>query len=291
MKIDSSYVGMTLKDYFTVIDWRTMMNYAAAIDDDNPLYFDDEGGKEIIAPPMFAVAATWPISERIWDYIEDDNFPRDILKTQVHYTEHLVFHRPVRPGDRLTVKGRVAAIIPHRAGTVFVLRFDALDSAKVPVFTEHIGGMMRGIQCIDSGRGAETIPSPPEFNTAAAPLWESTVHIDRMRPFVYDGCTHIYFPIHTSVGFARSVGLPDIILQGTATLAYAAREITNREAGGDPNRLREISCRFTDMVLPGSDIRVRLDGKEPRGTGHDLFFSVLNDRGRRALSGGYARIE
>ena len=47
MKIDSSYVGMTLKDYFTVIDWRTMMNYAAAIDDDNPLYFDDEGGRRL----------------------------------------------------------------------------------------------------------------------------------------------------------------------------------------------------------------------------------------------------
>jgi hypothetical protein len=51
-----------------------------------------------------------------------------------------------------------------------------------------------------------------------------------MRPYVYDGCTNIYFPIHTSVGFARMVGLPDIILQGTATLAYAARELADREA-------------------------------------------------------------
>jgi len=63
----------------------------------------------------------------------------EVLVTQVHHTENLEFHRPLRPGDRLTVKGHVAAILPHRAGTRVVIRFAALDEAHEPVFTEHIG--------------------------------------------------------------------------------------------------------------------------------------------------------
>ena len=54
----------------------------------------------------------------------------EVLMTQVHHTENLEFHRPLRPGDRLTVKGRVAAILPHRAGTRVVMRFDALDGSR-----------------------------------------------------------------------------------------------------------------------------------------------------------------
>ncbi|TAL32652.1 MAG: hypothetical protein EPN93_15830 [Spirochaetes bacterium] len=291
MKIDSTFVGMPLKEYKMTADWRWTMNYAAAVDDGNPRYFDDGEGKKVIAPPLFAVAVTWPVSERIWEYIEDEKFPREILQTQVHYTEHLAFHRPVMPGDALTVKGRIAAIMPHRAGTVTVIRFDALDASGAPVFTEHIGAMMRGVECDGPARGEGDLPVVPGIEEPAEPLWEHAVRIDRMRPFVYDGCTNIYFPIHTSVGFARLVGLPGIILQGTATLAYAARELTDAEAGGDPLRLRAISCRFTDMVVPPGEIRIRLTGRKKTDNGTDLFFSVMNDKDRRVLSGGYARIE
>ncbi len=79
----------------------------------------------IVAPPLFSVAVTWPILERIWEFIDTDRFPPEVLLTQVHYTEHLVFHRPLRPGDRLTVQGKIAAVLPHRAGTRVVIRFEA----------------------------------------------------------------------------------------------------------------------------------------------------------------------
>ena len=289
MKIDSSFVGTPLKDYTTTVTWRATMNYAAAVDDANPVYFDDDGGKTVIAPPMFAVALTWPVSERIGDYIDDKNFPVDIIKTQVHYTEHLAFHRPVRPGDILTIKGRVAAIMPHRAGTVTVIRFDAIDHDGKGVFTEHIGAMMRGVECVGKSRGQEDLPFVPSVSSESSVKWEKVIHIDRMRPFIYDGCSNIHFPIHTSVGFAKMVGLPDIILQGTATLAFAARELTDNEAAGDPQRLKELSCRFTGMVVPPEDIRVQLIQRRERDSGADLFFEVHGKDGR-VLSNGYACI-
>lgn len=292
MEIASRFVGMPLKGIVRNVDWRQSMNYAAAVGDDNPRYFDDERAEGVVAPPMLSVALTWGAVERIAESITAPDFPLEPLATLVHHTEHLQFHRPMRPGDTLTIAGAIAAIAPHRAGTRIVIRFEARDASGSPVFTEHLGGLLRGVACADAGAGAAGLPAVPEFGGAdPAPVWEAEVPIDRLRPFLYDGCTGIVFPIHTSRKFAHQVGLPDIILQGTATLAIAAAELTNREAGGDPTRMRAIACRFGGMVFPGTAIRIRLLGRTRDETGADLHFAVVNAEDKPAVSHGYARLE
>lgn len=289
MELDSGLAGTPLRDYCTTVGWREAMNYAAAVDDPNEAYFDDTRAEGVMASPMFSVALTWPILGRIWEFIDSPNFPLEALATLVHYSEHLECHRPLRPGDALTIGGRIAAILPHRAGTLVVIGLAARDGQDRPVFTEHIGALLRGVSCRGPGRGEEQLPvapQPPE----GPPGWETTVSIPPLMPFVYDGCTAIVFPIHTSRRFARQVGLPGIILQGTATLALAAREIVNREAGGDPSRLGQLACRFAGMVPPGTVIRLRCTGRAstPEGTG--VFFDVRTGDGRSAVKGGFARI-
>jgi hypothetical protein len=291
MKLPSDFVGTTLKEYTCRISARRTMNYAAAIGDPSPLYFNDERPEGIIAPPLFPVAVTWPIIENIADYIEAEGFPREILLTQVHYTEHLQIHRLVTPGGNVSIRGSIAAIVPHRAGTHVVIRFDAADAGGNPLFTEHIGAMMRGVQCADGGKGIELIPAVPHPPEAAEALWESIIPIDPLAPFIYDGCTNIHFPIHTSVNFAHQVGLPGIIHQGTATLALAVHNILNREAGGDPGRLVSVYCRFAGMVIPGSSIRVRLTDRHKGPDATDLFFSVLNADEKGAIRDGHIRLK
>lgn len=168
------------------------------------------------------------------------------------------------------------------------MRFDALVEADEPVFTEHIGALMRGVKCSDDGLCPNRLPEGLLLEESAEPLWESRIPIDPLRPHIYDGCTDIVFPIHTSRAFARQVGLPGNILQGTATLAFAVREIINRESGGDPLALKSIFCRFTGMVFPGTVIRVQLLGKSGKDKGTNLHFIVLNQEGQKAISGGYA---
>ncbi len=265
------------------------MNYAAAVNDPNEAYFNDERPEGISAHPMNCAALTWPITERIQDFIESEDFPKELLARQVHFTEHLEFHRQVVPGDELLIQGRIAAIEPHRAGTHVIIRFDATDREEQPVFTEHIGGLMRGIECRGDARGMDDVPMVPKSSSADV-QWESAIPIDKMASFIYDGCTNIFFPIHTSRKFARQVGLPDIILQGTATLAFAVRELINREAGGDPARVSKIYCKFTGMVMPASNIRVQQTGKLNTGAGIDIFFVVLNSEGQKALNNGYIQI-
>jgi acyl dehydratase len=217
------------------------------------------------------------------------DFPQEVLFTQVHYSEHLTLHRPVAPGMRLAINGAIAAILPHRAGTYVVIRYDALDDSGRPVFTEHIGAMMRGVECADAGKGESSLPSVP-LRKSESVLWESVIPISPLAPFIYDGCTRIHFPIHTSVQFARRVGLPGIIHQGTATLAVSVQNILRREAGGDPHKLASVYCRFSGMVMPGSSIRVCLTGKNRGAGGTDLFFTVYNAEGKKAISDGYMRL-
>jgi len=289
VKLDSNIVGTELAGLEREVAWRDTMNFAAAVADLNPLYMDDTAQGGVMAPPLFAVAVTWPFIENVQAQLRGA-VPPEILVTMVHATEHLIFHRPVRPGMRLRVGGRVAAVLPGPRGARMVLRLDALDERGRAVFTEYGGAVFRGVACADPGRGGDDLPARPGLRETEAPLWESSIAVAPGAAHVYDGCTRIVFPIHTSRAFARGVGLPDAILQGTATLALAAREVVNREAGGDPRRLREIACRFTDMVLPGTEVRVQLLGRAGCAEGTRVGFRVLNAAGRAALRDGHALV-
>ncbi len=290
MKLDSRFAGTPLKEYGTKIDWRATTNYAAAVGDANPLYFDDTRERPLVAPPTFPVAVTWPILSHLQDYIAAKDFPWGVLWTQVHYFEHLILHRPVRPEDELTITGKVAAILPHRAGTHAVMVLFARGRSGQPVFTEYIGAMLRRIEC-DGGKGKEDLPPVPQSDLSETVLWSSPVFIDPLLPYVYDGCTHIEFPIHTSPRFAKGVGLPGIILQGTATLALSVREIVNREASGNPALISEIACKFTGMVKPGTQIRIRCLNSLVREKHRDLFFDVLNEENQKAIRSGYVKLK
>ena len=284
--LNSELTGTSLRDYETQVNWRDIMNYSASIGDSNSRYFNDENPDGIIAHPVYPVSLTWNIIGKIGDFIVSEKFPTELLMSQVHYTEHLEIHRPLSPGAHVVIKGQVAAILPHRAGAHVVIRLEARDKGGAPLFTEHIGAMLRGVECIGGAQGKESLPVVPNVSDSIEPCWVNTISIDKLLPFVYDGCTDIVFPIHTSVQFARMVGLPGIILQGTATLALAVTELVNRELNCEPARVRSVACRFTGMVLPGSNISVRMIEKRKRDSKADLLFDVCDINGGRVISGG-----
>jgi acyl dehydratase len=288
MEISSKFTGTRIKEYQATITDRQIMNYAAGLGDANPHYFDDERDGGIVAPPMFATAVTWQISRRLWEFLDAPDFPIQLLMTQVHYSEHLILHRCIRPGDKLTVAGVITAMLPHRAGAHVVVEFKAVDKNGEPVFTEYGGVLLRGVTCTDGARGEDTLPHVPDAPGDSDPAWSETVPIDSLAAHVYDACADIHFPIHSSPKFAKSVGLAGIIYQGTATLAQAARRIVDRECGGDPARLAQIACRFGAMVWPGSDIELWLDAAHQDQGCKNLFFTVINHEERAAIKRGFA---
>jgi acyl dehydratase len=60
-------------------------------------------------------------------------------------------------------------------------------------------------------------------------------------------------PIHTDPEFAKSVGLPGIILHGLWTMAQVARA-NAAVTGGDPRALKRLSVQFRGMGFPEQEI-------------------------------------
>ena len=75
MKIDPGFVGTQLKHYQSDITWRQTTNYTAAIQDNNPVYFDDRREYGLVAHPMFAAVVTWPVLSHLDRFIASGEFP------------------------------------------------------------------------------------------------------------------------------------------------------------------------------------------------------------------------
>jgi acyl dehydratase len=68
-------------------------------------------------------------------------------------------------------------------------------------------------------------------------------------------------PIHIDPEFAKSVGLPGVILHGLYSMAQVARAHTEA-AGGDPRALKRLSVQFRGMGFPEQEIIVTATVRE-----------------------------
>ena len=286
MNIDSHYVGAKSTPLTVALSPRQTMNYAAALGDNNPMYFNDVREEGIWAPPMLAVALTWPLSSRFDQFWGDTDFPVAAQQRQVHYNESISWIRPIRPDETLEIQGTIVAMESHPAGTLITIRYDARGRDDIIVFTEYIGGLLRDVTLRGESAVLEAPPVPEAAPADSGEIWTQRIAVDSLAAHVYDGCTDIIFPIHTSVAFARQVGLSDPIYHGTATLGLAVREILNRKGSGDPTVLASVSCGFRGMVFPGTSIAIHVRAMLQEANQRVVYFDVANDAGVLAIRDG-----
>jgi acyl dehydratase len=128
-------IGRETEVYLGEITLRDSQRYAIAAGDLNPLYFDEEYAKRsaysgLIAPPnMLTAMRAWGAGAR-----EDELAPDGVVglpeeKLPISLTrrmaggQDLVFHAPVRPGDRITRRGGIVSMEERegRSGSFVVM--------------------------------------------------------------------------------------------------------------------------------------------------------------------------
>ena len=282
LRIDSAFVGKPWRGVTRHSTWRDTTNYAAAVGDLNPVYFDDEREDGLIAPPLFAVTLGWPLIADIHEYI-DLPYPKAVFHQLVHYTTFIDFNRLIVPDTRVHVQGDIAAIAPHRSGTECVFRFRVSDEQGEPYHTEYMGCVLRDVTCTDDGKGMDEMPRLPKETFDSPPRWQVEVHMGEAQAHIYDGCTGIVNPIHTSPRFAHSVGLPDPIIQGTLTIATGVKEVIDRELACNPLHVRRISAKLTGMVFGGDVLDVQLLHRHETPEDTTLYFQISNRRTQQVV--------
>lgn len=200
----------------------------------------------------------------------------------VHISEYLEIINPFSADTKITVNGEITDLRPHAMGSKITVRLTYSNEEGLILANEYSSALLFGITCTGDKKGELPVTERVEFEEV---LWESNIDISRLAPFLYDGCTGIVARIHTNVKFAQSIGLPDIILHGTATLARAVSLFINEKLDGKPKRISTVAGKFTGMLLLPNTITVRL----LKETDNELFFDIIDSNATPIIKGGYIK--
>ncbi|HEX2464244.1 MAG TPA: MaoC family dehydratase N-terminal domain-containing protein, partial [Thermoanaerobaculia bacterium] len=115
MPISSAAAGSLLDTSRERISVRRILAYAAGIGATVPPAFDDDREGGVVAMPPFCVSLEWPVvsGARAREGLGAAGPER---YRGVHASQDSFFHRPIRPGDDLETRGRIASVQPTRAG-------------------------------------------------------------------------------------------------------------------------------------------------------------------------------
>jgi acyl dehydratase len=259
MPVQSDAVGAELGSRVTTVTARQVLAYAAGLGVDDPRTLDDTD-TGLAALPQWCVSLEWPVvsspdARRILG-LEPEETPRG-----VHVGQDSTFHAPIRPGATVRSSGRLASVRSTSAGALVRVLLETVDEASgKPLVSTWSSSIYRGVAVAGPDRAIAAPPEVPGAGAQALGASAEEIVFPARRGFahVYSECAAIWNPIHTERAVALRVGLPDIILHGTATWALAGLAVTARRAGGDASRLRRLAGRFAAPVLPDSVLRARV---------------------------------
>lgn len=267
-----SRVGKIYDGGSCVVRREEIEAYASATDDPNPAY----RGAGALSPPMFHVRLMWPLLEAL---AADPELELD-RRYLVHGEHAMSFLSPLRDGDPLSLSAKLASLEDKPSGRVVVFSLNgARPSGEIALqgsTTYFIRAPAKG-DAPKAPRAQPPEPPPPDL------VVEQGVPLD--MPARYAQASGDHNPIHLDEAFARSAGLPGVILHGLCTMALAQRDIIASCCGGDPRSLRSLSVRFAKPVRPGSKLRLEL-----RRSGGDIEFLTRNEAGDVVITNGRAAV-
>lgn len=111
MPVDPKYISKEYTPMTYEIGREKMREYARATGNDDPLYLDNEVGKnskygDCIAPPMFAVVYCLQVLSKA---LFDPELKLNLIML-VHGEQEFEWYQVAKPGDVMTSKGRISNI-------------------------------------------------------------------------------------------------------------------------------------------------------------------------------------
>lgn len=265
-------VGRSWPPHTYEVGREKVREYASAIGAPSELHREHAaaraaGFRAVCAPPLFAAVYVAPaVASVIFDPDVGVFDPKVGLAGYrfVQRTQEFEWGEPVCSGDTIET---VASLLDagDRDGTTFRV-FESVSTNQRGEMV--VRGRYEGV--IPGPRKGKRPPSPPEPDREdeVRGAW-SGGRVGDLRPGVelpalsltpdryagtrYAGASGDFTPFHLDDGFARSLGLPGMILHGLYVLAQLSRGLIE-PFGGDPRVLRRLSARLRAPAVPEHEL-------------------------------------
>ncbi len=274
LKISSNFIHTQISDYYYSVDLNDVIKYNDAVKNDNHQISSEQKNLH----PLYYTKISWKIIENLNEFLKtriDDK----ILNTIVHQSEYIIFHSELKIPAKLNVQSKIWSIKAHKKGTKMLIRFDYYSDNEL-IATEYSGGLLFGVKYIGESESLGELPKNIKLNGPVR--WKKTIDIDKLLPYKYAEKAEIDAPIHTNPKFAKTIGLPSIILQGTCTFAKAINLLIHEKTDKNYAKIQSVSAKFTGMLIPPNKMTVRILKQEKKM----LLFDVLNKEEKAVIKGG-----
>jgi acyl dehydratase len=268
--------------------------FAAAIDDRNPLYFDQAaaqaaGHANVIAPPLYAAAATRPVPFRD-GLLADGQYETAAPPGLTHLQTMLAGQswellRPAVAGEEVIETFTTKSISERQGSTGNIVFVDKEATITTPggELIQRYSNMLilrAPPPPMSAFAGSETV-IPAENRSATVIDGDALIkHPDKISLFMFCAAIWAVHRIHWDTPYARSEGLPEAILPGWMVSSYLAQLAEMRAPAG--TRLGKIGVRYKGIAYPGDTLRCTgapLTGKA------GLALTVTNQAGAEISTG------
>ena len=263
------------------VDAERMKAYAEATNDPIPQHVNGE-----LAPPVFAVVPVWDVMGGAVGEVT----PAEAFPFVVHGEQDMYFHKPIEPGAVLRSRAAPIGVHVKQSGTTVVSRIETRDESGQLVNEQYTVTFFRGVT---GGEGTgEAAPEHrfPEELRATEPVAVAEQTFDMDQTFRYSKASGDTVPIHLDEEFAKSVGLPGIIIHGLCTMAFTSWAAIGELAAGDPTLLKRLAVRFSKPALPGETVTTRFWSTGERDGKTVYAFETTNPAGEAVIKDGVAEI-
>ena len=235
---------------------------------------------------MFAVVP-------IWDTMTGGMagvVPPEALPFVVHGEQDMFFHKSITPGMALHSRAAPLGIHVKPNGTRVVVKVETRDQDGDLVVEQYMTSFFRGVS--DGDSGGEEAPSHKlgGATKTSEPVGVVAQQLDADQTYRYSEASGDTMPMHLDEEFAKSVGLPGIIIHGLCTMAFTSWAAVQEVCSGDPARLRRLAVRFSRPVLPGQQI-ITTFWKAGESDGTVAYgFETRNSDGEVVIKDGLAEV-
>ena len=265
-------LGNKFKPAARFVEPKDMVAYAEAVDDENPRYV---GGDPEVGAPLLAVK---PMFEGLEAAIADKTLDADLMQL-VHGEQEMIFHDVLRPWDLVTPRAEISSIVEKSSGWLVDVHQRLMRDGEL--VAEATSGLFIKNPAAKKKDGKK---SDAGSTDRGEPVYTETQLVADDQPRRYAEASGDMNPIHLDQNVAKAAGLPDVILHGLCTMAFAARALVDGVLDGEVEKLGRMKVRFARPVLPGDKLEVRIW----EGDDADFEFEMVDEEGNAVLSPGEA---